>query len=137
MPADREQAPVHEPGHEDGTRDQAEEVAGGAEEDELEGAHGCRARRPGVGDPPGPTRVEEGRMSVHVLGLRGGQAGVKCGVVRLFGKPYGCRMVRPGVGIVAVRVAPSSPYDTAGERSKVAPPCHSMPTPWGYEVWRR
>jgi hypothetical protein len=40
MPADREQSPVHEPGDEDGTADEAEEVAGDAEEDELEGVHG-------------------------------------------------------------------------------------------------
>ena len=40
MPADREEAPVHEPGDEDGAGDQAEEVAGGPEEDELERAHG-------------------------------------------------------------------------------------------------
>ena len=37
MPADREQSPVHEPGDEDGATDEAEQVAGGAEEDELEG----------------------------------------------------------------------------------------------------
>ncbi len=30
----------------------------------------ARVRRPGVVDPPGPTRVEEGRTSVHALGLR-------------------------------------------------------------------
>ena len=29
---------------------------------------------------------------MHVSGLRGGQGGVKRGVVRMFGKPYGCRM---------------------------------------------
>ena len=28
-------------------------------------------------------------MSVHPPGLRGGQGGVKRGVVRMFGKPYG------------------------------------------------
>ena len=39
MPADREQSPVHEPGDDDGTRDDAEEVAGGPEEDELERVH--------------------------------------------------------------------------------------------------
>jgi hypothetical protein len=39
MLADGEQSPVHEPGDDDGTRDEAEEIAGGAEEDELEGAH--------------------------------------------------------------------------------------------------
>ena len=39
MPADRAQPPVHEPGDDDGATDQAEDVAGGAEEDELEGAH--------------------------------------------------------------------------------------------------
>ena len=39
MPADGEQSPIHEPGDDDGTRHQAEEVAGGAEEDELERAH--------------------------------------------------------------------------------------------------
>jgi len=52
MPADREQSPVHEPGDEDGTRDDAEEVTGGAEEDELERAHasGCVGRAT-AGDP--------------------------------------------------------------------------------------
>ena len=45
MPADREEALVHEPGDDDGAGDEAEEVAGGAEEDELERAH--RRRRVG------------------------------------------------------------------------------------------
>jgi len=35
MPADGEQSPVHEPGDDDGTTDEAEDVAGCAEEDEL------------------------------------------------------------------------------------------------------
>jgi len=39
-PADREEAPVHEPGDEDRPRDEADEVAGGAEEDGLEEAPG-------------------------------------------------------------------------------------------------
>jgi len=40
LPADREEAPVHEPGDEDRPRDEADEVAGGAEEDGLEEAPG-------------------------------------------------------------------------------------------------
>jgi hypothetical protein len=52
MPADREQSPVHEPGDDDGTTDQAEEVTGGAEEDEFDRAH--RAERVGRVDDLGP-----------------------------------------------------------------------------------
>ena len=46
MPADWEQAPVHEPGDDGGATDEAEAVAGGAEEDEFERAHesGCVGR---------------------------------------------------------------------------------------------
>jgi hypothetical protein len=57
MPADREQSPVHEPGDEDGSRHEADEVAEGTEEDELERAH--RARRVGRAvdtDPAGRAR---------------------------------------------------------------------------------
>jgi hypothetical protein len=48
MPADGEQSPVHEPGDDRGTTDEAEEVAGGAEENELERVH--RAGRVGRAD---------------------------------------------------------------------------------------
>ena len=49
MPADREQPPVHEPGDDDGATDEAEEIAGSTEEDELEGGHraGCVGRADG------------------------------------------------------------------------------------------
>jgi hypothetical protein len=43
------------------------------------------------------------RTSVHVAGLRGGQAGVKRGVVLMFGKPNRCGIVWSGVWIVSVR----------------------------------
>ena len=92
MPADREQSPVHEPGDDDGTTDEAEEIAGGAEEDELERAHrrdcGGRARCTG----PARRGWRRGGRPCTSPGLRGGQGGVKRGVVRVFGKPYGCRM---------------------------------------------
>ena len=52
MPADREEAPVHEPGDDDGTGDQAGEVAGAAEEEELQGVHGReRVGRADLNDP--------------------------------------------------------------------------------------
>ena len=84
------QASVHEPGDEDGATDKAEEVAGGAEEERARWGSSVRARRPGWGHRPGPTREEEGRTSVHLPGLRGCYSGVKRGVVRVFGKPYRC-----------------------------------------------
>ena len=87
MPADREQSPVHEPGDDDGTADEAEEVAGGAEEDELEGAHGsgCVGRAGGV--RPARREWRRGGRPCTSSGLRVGQGGVKQGAVRMFGKP--------------------------------------------------
>ena len=75
MPADREESPVHEPGDEDRPRDEAEEVAEGPEEDELERAHRVRARRPGWGHRPGPTREEEGRTYRARLPVLRGRSG--------------------------------------------------------------
>ena len=50
--SDREQSPVHEPGDEDGASYEAEEVAEGPEEDELEGTHRAgRVGRAGGTDP--------------------------------------------------------------------------------------
>ncbi len=54
MPTDRGEAPVHEPGDEDGATDQAEEVAEGPEEDELEGAHRVRRVGRAGGTDPAP-----------------------------------------------------------------------------------
>ena len=52
MPADREETLVHEPGDEDGARDQAQEVAEGPEEQQLDGAHRAgRVGRAGGADP--------------------------------------------------------------------------------------
>ena len=42
MPADREEAQVREPRNDDGTGHEPEQVAGGADEDKLERAHGIR-----------------------------------------------------------------------------------------------
>ena len=56
MPADGEQSPVHEPGDDDGTADEAEAVAGCAEDDEFEGAH--QARRAGRAWGTRPARHE-------------------------------------------------------------------------------
>ena len=52
-------SPGHEPGDDDGTADEPEEVVGGAEDDELEGAHG--SGRDGRADDPGPARRERRR----------------------------------------------------------------------------
>jgi hypothetical protein len=52
MPSDREESPVHEPGDEDGATDEAEEVTGGAEEDEVEEAHRARCVSPAEGEGP-------------------------------------------------------------------------------------
>ena len=59
MPADREEALVHEPGDEDGTTDDAEEVAEGPEEDELERGHGIGRAGRAEGGRPGSTRGRE------------------------------------------------------------------------------
>ena len=66
MPADREQSPVHEPADDDGARHEAEEVAGGAEEDELKGCH--RVRCVGRAEGADPARREwrrGGRPCTH------------------------------------------------------------------------
>jgi len=63
MTADREEPPIHEPGDDDGSGDETEEIAGGAEEDELEGAH--REGRVGRADdlsPAGRGRRRGGRL---------------------------------------------------------------------------
>ena len=92
--ADREQSPVHEPGDDDGTRERAEEVAGGAEEDELERAHrGGRVGR-AWGTRPARREWRRGGRPCTPSGLRGGQVGVKRGVVRVYGMSYGCGMSR-------------------------------------------
>ena len=72
---------------------------------------------------------------MHSPGLRGGQAGVKRGTVRMFGMSYGYRMARSREGIVSVRVALENMSDTARYRREASPPCHSRPIPRGYEVW--
>ena len=59
MPADREEAPVHEPGDDDGARNEAEEVAEGADEDELGCAH--RPERVGRGGGTDPAKRGEKR----------------------------------------------------------------------------
>jgi hypothetical protein len=54
MPADRQEAPVHEPRDDDGATDEAEDIAGSPEEDELERVH----RSVRVGCPRGPARPD-------------------------------------------------------------------------------
>ena len=54
MPADREEAPVHEPGDDFGAGDQAEDVAEGPEEQQVDQAH--RAERVGRAERDGPAR---------------------------------------------------------------------------------
>ena len=90
MPADREQSPVHEPGDDDGAA--------------RRGRRGSRRRRRGraragssegcVGRAEGadPARREwrRGGRPCTSSGLRGGQVGVKRGVVQVFGKPNRC-----------------------------------------------
>ena len=92
MPADREEAPVHEPGDDDGARDEAEEVAGGPEEDELERTH--RAGRVGRAGGTDPARRE---------GRRGGRLCTSpvYGAVRRASSEgsYGCSELRTLVGI--------------------------------------
>jgi len=85
-------SPGHEPGDDDGTADEPEEVVGGAEDDELEGAHG--SGRDGRADDPGLARRERrrGGRPCTSSGIRGGQAGVKRGIVRVLEKSNGCRM---------------------------------------------
>jgi hypothetical protein len=57
MPADREETPVHEPGDEDGAGHEAEQVAEGTEEEQLERAH--RSGRVGRVAGTDPARREE------------------------------------------------------------------------------
>lgn len=113
MPADREQSPVHEPGDDDGTTDEAEEVAGDTEEDELEGGHrSVRIGRATVGDPARRESRRGGRPCTS-SGIRRGQAGVKRGVVRMFGKAYGSDRdgVRGAGALQPLRQGPSAGVD--------------------------
>jgi hypothetical protein len=89
MPADREQSPVHEPGDDDRTTDEAEAVAGGTEEDELERAHGSGCVGRAEGADPAQREWRRGGRPCTPSGIRGGQGDVKRGGVRVFGKSYG------------------------------------------------
>ena len=83
MPADGEQSPVHEPGDDDGTADRAEEIAGGPEEDELDGVHSKECVGRAVFMIPARREWRRGRRPCTSPGLRGGQVGVKRGIVRM------------------------------------------------------
>ena len=52
MPADREEAAVHEPGDDDGSRHEAEDVAQRSEQEQLDGVHA--EQRVGRAEGTGP-----------------------------------------------------------------------------------